>query len=328
LAQFSYIHLSDTHLCIQPGRRNVQQLIQRNVRNALDTAVEQTQTLGFASILRPASYVPEIVAGAAQFCFERAQIVDGLIFTGDLATTGTGTDIAIAHTFVSAPATAGFYSAPRTPTLAFLGSEIHVVPGNHDKFADEKGTPNSRNFELRFDTYMPNFSSGVGHWVVEKQSHHLGFIIADLTLQSRADADDRLVGVFGQGRVYKVVLDELTKRTLHLRSQFSDISLVWVIHFAPFECGYRLRLVDFDEIVDAAVRLRIVATLCGHTHKSSKTVIDNHVIYCGGSAGCVDSDRDARIHVLKFDVGTDCRVRRENFVWDRAQHEFVHHSDD
>jgi predicted phosphodiesterase len=328
LPRFTYIHLSDTHLCIQPSRRNVQQLIKRDLRNKLDTAAQQVHTLGFASILRPASYVPEIVASAAQFCFERVSIVDGIIVTGDLVTTGIATDVNTAYSFVTAPATNGFYSGPRSPTLAFMGADIHILSGNHDKFDDDGGTPNGKNFELRLGSYMPNFSSGVGHWVDEKEGQRLGFLLADFTLLSRADAGDRVVGVFGQGRVYPDVLDELANRTLLLRSQYSEMPLVWIIHFAPYECGYSLRLIDFEKVTEAAIRLKVVATLCGHTHKSSKTTIDKHIIYCSGSAGCIDTENDARIHMLQFDVNATCQVLRENFVWDRAQHEFVHHSSD
>jgi hypothetical protein len=327
--QFNYIHLSDTHLCVQPNRRNVQQLIQRSLHDRLDTVLQQATISGLSSFLRPASYVPEIVAGVAQFCFERARVLDGLIVTGDLATTGIATDISAAHRFIASPPTAGFYSAPRTPTLAFIdGSIIQMIPGNHDKFDDDLGTPNGRNFELRFNSYMPNFSSGVGHWMDEKQSQRLGFILADFTLLTRFDATDKVVGAFGQGRVYQDVLDELTDRTLRLRRETPDISLVWIIHFAPYDCGHSIQLLDFDRFVDAALRLKIAATLCGHTHRSFKTVIDDHIVYCSGSAGSVDKEHDARIHLLHFDVGEDCRVTRDNFIWNRARHEFVYHSTD
>jgi 3',5'-cyclic AMP phosphodiesterase CpdA len=328
LASFNYIHISDTHLCIQPGRRNVLYLVQRNVRRNIDTIFQQAQGIGFASVLRPASYVPEIVAGAAQFCIEREAIVDGLIFTGDLATTGIATDINVAYSFITTPPTGGFYSSPRTPTLAFLPPDImHVLPGNHDKFDDDFGTPNGRNFELRFGT-MPNFSRGVGHWIDEKQGQYLGFLSADFTLRARGDAADKVVGAYGQGRVYQDVLDELVARSLQLRTQLPNIFLVWVIHFAPYECGYDIRLLDFDQVIEAAIRLKIVATLCGHTHKSFKMTIDQHIIYCSGSAGSIDKEDDSRIHMLYFNINDTCHVERENFIWDRDQREFMYFSRD
>ncbi len=328
MPRFTYIHLSDTHFCIQPSRRSVQQLVQRDLRNKIDTTYKQFKTFGLASILRPASYVPEIIAGAAQFCFERAGVVDGVIITGDLATTGIATDMNVAHSFITAPPTAGFYSAPRSPTIGFMEGYITLVPGNHDKYADDYGTPNGKNFELRFGSYMPNFRSGVGHWVDQKDGRKPGFIVADFSLQSRSDAEDKVIGAFGQGRVYYDVLDEVTNRSLLLRRKYSNIPLVWIIHFAPFDCGYSIKLVDFDKVIDAAIRLKIAVTLCGHTHRSSKLMVDGHIVYCGGSTGCVDKEHDARIQLMHFDVDKDCRAIRHNFLWDRSQHEFVLHSFD
>lgn len=313
---------------MQPNRRSAQYLIRRNVRDTLDTTLQQAHTLGFVSLIRPASYLPEIAASAAQFCFERARSADGVIITGDIATTGIITDINAAHAFVATPPAAGFYGATRMPTLGFMGDNIYVVPGNHDKFSDNRGTPNCKNFELKFESNMPNLNSGVGHWVVQKQSKYLGFVLADFCLQSRSDAEDKVVAALGQGRVYDFVFDELTNRTLELRSKFNAIPIVWVIHFAPFDCGYALKLNDFDLVIDAARRLNVSAALCGHTHKASKTIYDDLIIYCGGSAGCVDSERDSRIHVIHFDVDETCRVSRDNFIWSRDQHEFIHYSID
>lgn len=304
-------------------------MIQRDLHRRLDTTLQQAKTSGLSSFLRPASYVPEIVAGVAQFCFERAAVVDGLIITGDLATTGIATDVRAAHRFIAAPPTSGFYSAPRSPTLAFLDSDIiQVIPGNHDKFDDDLGTPNGRNFELRFNSYMPNFSSGVGHWIDEKEKQRLGFVLADFTLLTRFDATDKLIGAFGQGRVYQDVLDELTNRSLLLRRENRDIALVWVIHFAPYDCGHNIQLLDFNRFIDAALRLKIVATLCGHTHRSFKTVVDTHTIYCSGAAGCIDKEHDARVHLLRFDVAEGYFVSRDNFIWTPVQQEFTYHSTD
>ena len=81
-----------------------------------------------------------------------------------------------------------------------MGNYISVVPGNHDKFSDDYGTPNGKNFELRFGDYMPNFAAGVGHWIDEKEGQQLGFVFADFALQSRTDAADKVIGAFGQGR--------------------------------------------------------------------------------------------------------------------------------
>jgi predicted phosphodiesterase len=328
VTRFRYIHLSDVHLCLEPGRHNAVTLLQRQPRGRIDTGWAQTRNIGFFSLAKPASYVPEIVSGVAQFCFQRAAVSDGILVTGDVATTGMMSDINVAYSFVADRASGGYVTSARSPTLNTSNTPIYVLPGNHDKFVDVSGTPNCQHFELKFGAYMRNFSSGVGHWIRRKQDCLLGFIYADFCLLSRTDAIDKAIGAYGQGRVYQHILDELRKRTLLLRNRYGEIRLVWVIHFAPFDCGYGLQLIDFATIIQAALALGVVATLCGHTHKASKLVIDKHVVYCSGSAGCVDSEVDSRVHVIHFDIDKECQVSRETYRWDGGHQEFRFHNYD
>jgi hypothetical protein len=155
-----------------------------------------------------------------------------------------------------------------------------------------------------------------------KKNSIFGFISADFCLVDRRDAQ-WVGGAYGQGRVYQPVLDELKNRTFALRSKYEGINLIWIIHFAPFECGPWLQLIDFDMIMRSAVSLGVLATLCGHTHTASKHQFDNHVVYCSGSAGCVDSEDDSRIHVIHIDVDEDCQLSRDSYKWDDSKHEFV-----
>jgi predicted phosphodiesterase len=274
-------------------------------------------------LIRPASYLQEVIASAAQFCFERREEIDAVIVTGDLATSGDMIDIAPAANFVRSPAAGeGFYSSPRQPTISFI-PDILLVPGNHDKYANILGTPSSKTFELTFEAYMPNFEDGVGHWVDEKDGASLAFVYADFSLLSRSDAEDKVVAPFGQGRVYAHVRDELVNRTLYLRQKHDGAPIVWLIHFAPFDCGYKLRLIDFSDVEDAAHRLAIPILLSGHVHQSRKLQRDGRVIYCSGSTGCVDTDGDSRIQTVHIDVDDEIFVERENFIWDREEHEFL-----
>jgi hypothetical protein len=51
----------------------------RRPAQILDTAWKQASKSSFLSLAKPASFVPEIVSGVAQFCFERAAITDGIL---------------------------------------------------------------------------------------------------------------------------------------------------------------------------------------------------------------------------------------------------------
>jgi 3',5'-cyclic AMP phosphodiesterase CpdA len=322
----SYIHLSDIHFCAEPMRHNALMLIKRRPRDLIDTG--RKHGIVFLSVAKPASYVRDIVSGVAQFCLERTHVADGIFITGDLATTGMMSDIRVAVAFVKEQAKSGFVTENLFPTLSPSRLPIFIVPGNHDKYRDNNASPNCKNFELNFDSYMRNCKSGVGHWIRRKKDRILGFISADFCLQDRRDALDKAVGSYGQGRVYEHVLHELKDRTFALRGKYNGIHLIWLIHFAPFDCGYRLRLIDFDGIIQSAISLGVVATLCGHTHKASKQQIDNHVVYCSGAAGCVDSEYDSRVHVIHIDVGEHCQISRESYIWDSGKHEFVFHGVD
>src|SRR5215467_2374046 len=134
--RFSYIHLSDFHFCIEPKRNNALTLMKRRPRVMIDTFVNQIEDTSFSSFAKPASYNPDILSGVAQFCYERAKITDGIIVTGDLATTGMMSDIGVAYAFIADPAANGFMSGLFSPTLNHPGVRIHVLPGNHDKYTN------------------------------------------------------------------------------------------------------------------------------------------------------------------------------------------------
>jgi 3',5'-cyclic AMP phosphodiesterase CpdA len=325
---FNYIHLSDFHFCTEPSRLSALNLIKRNVRETIDTVRAQRQLFGIGSVAKPGSYVPSITSGVAQFCYKNAQSIDGIIVSGDLATTGMPGDIGVARAYVDDASVNGFRSESRKPTLQSARRPIYVLPGNHDRYANNFATTNSKLFDLAFDNYLHKFNGYVGYWVRRKTGRYLGFVYADFTLRARSDATSRL-GVFGQGRVYQDVFDDLKKQTFALKSKYSDINLCWVLHFAPFDCGSHLELVDWQQIAQAASAAGVSATLCGHTHSQAKIQAHGHTIYCAGSAGCVDSEDSSTAHIFRFEIhGGNFNVRRENYKWNGRQVNFERLADD
>jgi len=221
--------------------------MKRRPRELIDTGWKQSRNVGFLSLAKPASYIPDIVSGVAQFCFERSAVLDGILITGDLATTGMMSDIGVANCFINEPATRGFVTENRFPTLNASNAPMYLLPGNHDKFTNTRGSPNGKNFELKFGGHMRNFASGVGHWVQRKKEHFVGFVFADFCLLARGDALDKGMGPYGQGRVYQHVLDELRNRTFVLRNRYEGIYLVWVIHFAS------IAAIDFSSLIEVTL---------------------------------------------------------------------------
>jgi predicted phosphodiesterase len=288
----------------------------------------QAQNLGVLSLAKPASFVPAIVSGVAQFCFERLRVVDGIIISGDLATTGTGVDLSVARAFVDESSAGGFTTEGALPTLQASRRPIYVMAGNHDRYANNFATTNSRTFDLAFQDYLRNYNGFVGHWVRKKREQHFGFVFADFTLRTRMDGNGKL-GAFGQGRVYDDILDELRSRTFRLRADYPEIVLNWMVHFAPYDCGSSLELIDWDKIVDAATAAGVVSTICGHTHSQRKIQAPGHVIYCAGSSGCADSEHNSTVHILRYSVEAgQVSARRENFKWNSRALSFERQADD
>jgi predicted phosphodiesterase len=321
---YRYVHLSDLHFCTQPWRVNA--LFKRDLHKSLDTFDKgRPPENEWNSIIRPASFVPEIASGVARFCYWLNKKFDGIIISGDLATTGRGGDLAVARTFVATPPGYGPYISYNEPTICGTTAprNIHLVPGNHDRYRDDFATPGSQNFSLMFeDPHMRNRAGDIGHWVKAKRDHKLAFVYADFSLKRVEHLSDPLKGRYGQGVVYAKVLKDLKNKTSELKAL--DIPVIWIIHFAPYECEPSLQLINFKHVTDAATELGVLCTLCGHTHVQENIVVNGHQVFCAGSACCVDSKDKARVHLITIRIDDDGpSVSRRNFRWSWDRDSFV-----
>ena len=61
-------------------------------------------------------------------------VVDAILLSGDVATSGDSADLALGHAYVAAPAADRWLSSSRAPTLQGAGLPIALLPGNHDRF--------------------------------------------------------------------------------------------------------------------------------------------------------------------------------------------------
>jgi len=321
---FRYVHVSDFHFCVRPWRTNA--LFKRDLHRTLDTSAGKVPQQEWNSIFQPSSYIPEVASGVARFCYWLNRKFDGIIVSGDLSTTGKPGDLATARTFISDPPTGQtVYVRPNEATISgtIAPGSIHLIPGNHDRYQNDLGRPGSPNFVLMFaDKFMRNFDGEVGHWIRRKSERELGFVYADFSLRARSDATRSWVGAYGQGRVYANVLQKLRNKTQELKDR--GMPVVWIIHFAPWDCDPNLQLIGFSQVTDLAASLGILCTLCGHTHEQDNIVRKGHQIYCAGSAGCVDSKAKSRVHVIDMsidDLGGS--VSRRNFGWSWDEDAFV-----
>ncbi|KAA3447150.1 hypothetical protein C7I87_28260 [Mesorhizobium sp. SARCC-RB16n] len=325
---FRFIQLSDIHLCIEPRRRNALALFKRQPSGSLDTARQWWNGNLALKLTRPESYDPDIVAGVARFAWRYGDITDCIIVSGDLATTGSQLDLATAKAFVDATPVDRFFTPGGSVTLKASHPDIHVMAGNHDHYRDDYGSPGgSTTFSLNFGNRMPNHDGKISHTVLSKGDEKLALIFADFTLDASNDCSAINAAAFylryGQGRVYPNVLKSLLLRHHDLRQKYRNIHIIWVIHFAPFDCTLKLQLNDFEELVEAAKSAGAKQILCGHTH-SMKKHIDGHLsIYCAGPAGAIGSDDSSYIHLNELDINDGVgRFTRRNFLWSTDAHDF------
>jgi hypothetical protein len=102
-----------------------------------------------------------------------------------------------------------------------------------------------------------------------------------------------------------------------------------MVHFAPFDCGAALELIDWDKIVNMATAAGVTTTICGHTHSQRKIQAPGHVIYCAGSSGCADSEDNSVLHILRYKIdGRQVSATRENFKWNGKMLSFERQADD
>ncbi|WP_187275374.1 metallophosphoesterase [Methylobacterium sp. WL6] len=322
-ALFRFVHTSDFHFCVEPRRVNILSLYERRTIMMMDTAIKQGWNSGFISLAKPASFSEAIVSATALFCYKNKDEIDGIIITGDLATTGYQSDIKVAHDFVKSAPADGYVNSIRRPTLQAADADILVLPGNHDKYSNLYAAPSSRFFELNFHLEMPNLKNRISHEVREKNGKVIALVFADFSLKQRKDATSVAKGPYGQGCVYEDVLKELVEVTRSLKQEFSGCVIIWGIHFAPFNCGSTLQLIDFEAVNREAKDENVSLILCGHTHTPAVLKQDGPTIFCAGSAGAIDKEDRSYIHLVEIDIGVETKISRKNFKISKSRDDFI-----
>lgn len=250
------------------------------------------------------SHDPETLEALAEFIYENAKEkfdadgneiteegegkLDGVVITGDLATTGSTGDVEMVSKFLRAKFN------PRHPhrsresdyrgaTLSAVRVPVLCLPGNHDRFIPTRemylgifpiffkpgGT--------EFDRLVEDYSQRVVHSIelTDELSHgrRLKVVVlgADLTL-SHFDDHTRLFGWLAQGKVRSHICRRLVAMTEQVKEQKKEdevLCVLWAIHFPPDFPGVRdhSRLLGERQLIKAANRAGVHAVLAGHTHQ-------------------------------------------------------------
>src|SRR4051812_31601276 len=92
MAVFRFLHISDLHIARQAARIGVLDFIKSGF------SVNPLTGVAVAS-----SHSPHLLDGLAEAVYREGDLFEGILITGDLATTGSQHDVTTAHSFVVSP---------------------------------------------------------------------------------------------------------------------------------------------------------------------------------------------------------------------------------
>ncbi len=329
MALFTFLHISDLHIGATPEQLGLLPL-------AKEVAFRFSW---YSRVATVSSHSAAILDGLALLAWQESHALDGIIITGDLATTGNQPDLDAARDFLlEAPSpTKGYQTVAEKPTLNNPANpNIYLIPGNHDRFDGPSLNPAGSNFDSTFGTtskaQWPVGQSAYAIDVLKKGGVSLGIVGADLSLQSAAHiSPTNPFQLWGAGRAYPNVIDEMVRITKQIRAEHAPVEVIWLVHFPPRfpKPSSFLRLLDEDLLIQAADNENIGYLLCGHTHhedrylgqKGSRIFGGKSVeVLCAGTATehRPPSSTDPRtVHFLEFDVttGRRCSVTKKTLNW-------------
>lgn len=275
------------------------------------------------SFLKPASYDDVPLLAAANFLEEFSNELDRLVVLGDLATTGMDQDLEVAAQVFLDGRTKQHLNAALEPRLGGLGIPMHIVPGNHDRYQDDKATPGGDAFDRYFGSvYKP--SKGVCSDTVRNDDLAIGVISADFCFS--AGRELAYLRRLGRGAVDDIVLAELDYQTRQWQRDNPDMPVVWALHFSPADgVSTSLVLEEREKVTNLAKKLRVNHIFCGHTHLRKRQVGTHPHIYCAGSVSAIDSSDKHFLHICTLSQSDTKQLQLEVFdlKYDEHLQEFV-----
>ena len=283
--------------------------------------------------LLPSSYNPDLAEAVVRFAYRRRNTYDMILISGDLATTGTNADLQVAREFTNSKSVNAYLNSGSKPSLQGCSRPIFAMPGNHDRYRDNKGRPGSVHFDLVFPEIWGSDHRNFNQTVLAKGilGDRLALVAVDFCLRTANDASaPRHFNRLGQGKAYEDLVDELMNRTSVLRSKYENLIVAWIMHFPPVALPQRsLELQERERVQNAAIDAGIPVILAGHIHESRTERIHDTRIWCAGSGTSVEAKGIGNsIHLIDFiiDKGTLKSVDKVDYVWSQVRGDFVLHN--
>jgi 3',5'-cyclic AMP phosphodiesterase CpdA len=282
------------------------------------------QSLKYRSLTT--SYDPSVLRAFSDFV-SRHRLLDAVLLTGDIATTGDYDDLVEAFQFVDGRFSSAWFShypAFPNPSLSQTDVPVFVLPGNHDRLSKTEGLfePGGTMFHRVFGDYW--VGDVKAYPIIRKDSLAVAIIAADFSLRSSKDVHLAVLNKYAQGRVYEDVLQQLVLQTKSERENWTDdLIVLWAIHFPP---SYRsisrsMKLLGESELIRAANECEVQAVLCGHTHKqlNYRRAKMHFQVLC---AGTVSEHRPRERHHFQIITLNRNGMQLDSYEYDHAYADF------
>lgn len=287
MTQFNILHISDLHISTIPMTEEIF-FSPKELKKRYPEFLKRYFTGQMC-----ASHNLKALSFLAKFIYQRKEMLDAIIITGDIATTGKVDDLNEAKYILSyEPYSNSDFNAPyirpdESETPIINGNEnipIILLPGNHDRYEIENFvltpmTPGGTNFFEIFRDFWKD--EVVNSFTLEKENTALGVIAADFSLIDFKDATTpQYLTRWAEGKIYPHILEELISRSTQFikESLEKDLTpiLIWAVHFPPaFSYGKIIKslsayftksLLDEDKLIYHADYNHVSLIMAGHTH--------------------------------------------------------------
>jgi hypothetical protein len=311
--QIHILHISDLHLAQTALRKEI-----LSVRKL--TEIDTYKRL--INHESAASFNPVVVGAVSELAQKYSAILDGILITGDISTSGDKDDLKEAFDIVDG------IPGSNHPLLGALTSNRHfpfdfpndvpvfLLPGNHDRYYTDKKLyrPGSTDFHETFSKFWMK-NQNVKLCPIEKGSIRVGLVLADFSLNSIDECQvdfgflnnilDRLgwdkptkrIAGLAQGYVDEDILKEMVETANEFvestKEEGKQPIVIWAIHFPPrFPVGKGRvekiksefkKLVNENDLIEAAKNCDIRLIVAGHTHQPNFYRVDQIDVNCAGS---------------------------------------------
>lgn len=225
--------------------------------------------------------------------------LDGILITGDIATTGLDFDLSKALAFVEGvPDPDDARTSGGFPTLRGAGCPVHLLPGNHDRYKLRFGglgyAPGGRKFHKIFHSY---WKADVMRSAVLKTDLAVGIIASDFSLRNTRHAEwsNLFVNAYSQGKAYDDVVRNCMAETQAFKTEHEgtkDVFIIWAVHFPPVpEQGKSyMKFLDRQRVLLAANNSGVSLILSGHTHDPFDFKSPRHRFHALGTGSATQHD--------------------------------------